>query len=44
LNGAVAFFVVAKFRETETARLPGKFIANNLNRISLKSGPREPVL
>jgi len=44
LNGTVGFFVVAKFRETETARLPGEFIADNLNGICLKSGAREPVL
>jgi hypothetical protein len=44
LNGAVAFFVVAEFRETEAAWFPGKFIANNLNGICLKSGAREPVL
>jgi len=44
LNGAVAFFIVAKFRETEAPRFAGEFIANNLNGICLKSGAREPVL
>jgi hypothetical protein len=44
LNGALGFFVVAKFREPETSRLTGEFIADNLNGIGLKSVPREPVL
>jgi hypothetical protein len=44
LNGSLGFFVVAKLREPETTRLAGELIADNLNGIGLKSGPREPVL
>jgi len=44
LNGSLGFLVVAKFREPETTRLPGKLIADDLNGIGLKSVPREPVL
>ncbi len=44
LNGALGFFVVAKFREPETSRFTGELIADNLNGIGLKSVPREPVL
>jgi hypothetical protein len=44
LNGSLAFFVVAKFREPETTRLTGKLIADYLYGIGLKSVPGEPVL
>jgi hypothetical protein len=44
LNGSLAFFVVAKLRESETTRLTGKLIADYLYGIGLKSVPREPVL
>jgi hypothetical protein len=44
LNGAIGFFIVAKFRKPKSARLTGKFVADYLNRIGLESGPREPIL
>jgi hypothetical protein len=44
LNGSLGFFVVAKLRKPETTRLTGELIADNLDGIGLKSGPREPVL
>ncbi len=44
LNGSLGFFVVAEFREPETTRFTGKFVADNLNGIGLKSIPSEPVL
>src|SRR5579871_803607 len=44
LNRPVGFFVVAEFRESETARIACEFIANDLHGIGLKSGSSEPVL
>jgi hypothetical protein len=44
LNGSLAFFVVAKLREPESARLTGKLVTNDLDGIRLESGPREPIL
>jgi hypothetical protein len=44
LNGAFRLFVIAEFREAESARLTGEFIADDLNRIGLESVPSEPIL
>lgn len=44
LHCAVRLFVVTKFRKSETARVAGELIPNNLHGIGVKTGPREPIL
>ena len=44
LNRAITLFVIAKLREPESARLTGKLVADDLDRIRLESGSREPIL
>ncbi len=44
LNGAVGFFIIAELGESEPARIAGEFVANDLNRIGMKTGAGKPVL
>jgi hypothetical protein len=44
LNRAITLFVIAKLRESESTRLTGKLVADDLDRIRLESGSREPIL
>lgn len=44
LNRSIGFGVVGEFRESETPGLSGELVANNLDRISMKSGLREEIL
>jgi hypothetical protein len=40
----IRFLVVSKLGESESTRIASKLIANNLNGIGMKTGPREPIL
>jgi hypothetical protein len=44
LNGPVCFLIVGKIRKSETARLTGELVTDDLHGIGLKSGLREPIL
>jgi hypothetical protein len=44
LNHALRFLIVTKFRKTESARISRELVANDLDGISVKTGPRKPIL
>lgn len=44
LYNAFCFLVVTKLRKTESARISRELVANDLDGISVKTGPRKPIL